>query len=132
MPSVALEPFEHFAGTPFTTRAEDIVRARGEPWRRHRNEVGLNELDYGDVVYRFEDCGRLEEITLEVPALGLGPVVVPFAALAAYVRGNDPAFFERGGFLVSPALGLAFDPAEPFWVTALARHCLPQWEALRW
>ncbi len=55
---------------------------------------------------------------------------MPFASLATFIRGRDPQAFERAGFLVSPAFGLAFDPAQPFWVTALARHCLPQWKAL--
>lgn len=36
----------------------------------------------------------------------------------------------RARFVVSPLYGIAFDPFEPAWVTALARHCIPQWEAL--
>ena len=125
-----LDPFVQVDGTPFSASPADILRARGQPWRSRRNGVGLNELDYGDVVYRFQDCGRLEEITLEAKVVTTGKVAVPFGALAAFVRAQDPEAFERAGFLVSPALGLAFDPAEPFWVTALARHCLPQWRAL--
>ena len=38
--------------------------------------------------------------------------------------------FRRAGFVVSPAFGLAFDPTEPPWVTALAAHCLAEWRAL--
>lgn len=125
-----LQPFERVDGTDFAVASEDIVRLRGRPWRSGRNGVGLNELDYGDVVYRFQDCGRLEEVTLQARVLLLGNVAVPFEALAAFIRSQDPAAFERAGFLISPAFGLAFDPAEPYWVTALARHCLPQWEAL--
>ena len=34
--------------------------------------VGLNELDYGDVVYRFQDSGRLEEVTLQARVVRLG------------------------------------------------------------
>ena len=125
-----LQPFERVDGTGFAATSEEIVRVRGRPWRSGRNGVGLHELDYGDVVYRFQDCGRLEEVTLQARVLLLGNVAVPFESLAAFLRSQDPAAFERAGFLVSPAFGLAFDPAEPFWVTALARHCLPQWEAL--
>ena len=95
-----------------------------------RNGVGLDEMDYGDVVYRFQASGRLEEITLQAQVVAIGNVVVPFDALAAFVRGQDGEAFERAGFLVSPRFGLAFDPTEPFWVTALARHCIPEWEAL--
>ena len=87
-------------------------------------------MDYGDVVYRFQDSGRLEEITQEAEVVTLGKVAVPFASLAGFIRAQDPDAFERAGFLVSPGFGLAFDPGEPFWVTALARHCIPEWEAL--
>nr|WP_240980219.1 hypothetical protein [Ramlibacter agri] len=117
-------------GVPFSASRADILHARGEPWRAQRNDVGLNELDYGTVVYRFQDGGRLEEVTMQAEVLRLGNVAVPFEMLAGFIRGQDPEAFERAGFLVSPALGLAFDPREPYWVTALARHCLPEWEAL--
>lgn len=125
-----LQPFEQVDDTPFSATSADILRARGKPWRAARNGVGLDEMDYGDVVFRFQDSGRLEEVTLQAEVVALGNVMVPFAALAAFIRGQDPEAFERAGFLVSPRYGLAFDPGEPFWVTALARHCIPQWKAL--
>ncbi|NML44135.1 hypothetical protein HHL11_10270 [Ramlibacter sp. G-1-2-2] len=125
-----LEPYVLVEGVPFSASRADILHARGEPWRAQRNDVGLNELDYGTVVYRFQDGGRLEEVTMQAEVLRLGNVAVPFEMLAGFIRGQDPEAFERAGFLVSPALGLAFDPREPYWVTALARHCLPEWEAL--
>lgn len=125
-----LQPYEQVDDTPFSVSSADIVRTRGQPWRSGRNGVGLNEFDYGEVVFRFQDGGRLEEITKEAHVLSLGNVAVPFEALAAFIRHQDPDAFERAGFLVSPAFGLAFDPTEPFWVTALARHCIPQWQAL--
>ena len=127
---MTLEPYVKVDATPFATGRDEIVRRRGRPWRAARNGVGLNELDYGDVVYRFQDCGRLEEITLQARVVSLGNVLVPFTALAAFVRAQDADAFERAGFLVSPRFGLAFDPAEPFWVTALARHCIAEWKAL--
>jgi hypothetical protein len=127
---VKLQPFEQVDDTAFSVSSEDVRRARGTPWRSGRNGVGLNELDYGDVVYRFQDCGRLEEITREARVLVIGNVAVPFEALAAFIRTQDPDAFERAGFLVSPAFGVAFDPKEPYWITALARHCIPEWEAL--
>jgi len=128
---VKLRPYQQVDDTSFTATRDEIRRARGEPWRARRNEVGLDEMDYGEVVYRFQDCGRLEEVTLQAELVRLGNLAVPFEALAGFVRSQDAEAFERAGFLVSPAFGLAFDPGEPFWVTALARHCLPQWEALR-
>lgn len=128
--AVKLDPYVQVDDTPFSVSSADIVRAHGQPWRSERNGVGLNELDYGHVVYRFQDCGRLEEVTVRAEVVTLGNIAVPFQALAGFIREQDPQAFERAGFLVSPAFGIAFDPAEPFWVTALARHCVPEWEAL--
>lgn len=125
-----LDPYVRVDDTPFTLSREGLLRTRGEPSRALRNGVGLNEMDYGEVVYRFQDCGRLEEITVQAEVVDIGNVAVPFQSLAGFIRAHDPEAFERGGFVISPRFGLAFDPAEPFWVTALARHCLPQWMCL--
>jgi hypothetical protein len=130
-PRLRLEPFERIDGCAFTASRAEVVHRRGAPAREARNGVGLNELDYGSVVYRFQDNGRLEEVTTQAPVLDLGRVTVPFASLEAFVVEHDPAVFRRAGFVVSPRFGLAFDPSEPCWVTALARHCLGEWEALR-
>jgi hypothetical protein len=127
---VKLEPFVRVDDTPFSVSSDDLVRTRGRPGRCGRNDVGLHEFDYGDVVYRFQDCGRLEEITLQARVVTIGNVAVPFEALATFVRRQDPQAFERAGFLVSPGFGLAFDPSEPFWVTSLARHSIAEWKAL--
>jgi hypothetical protein len=127
---VKLQPYQHVDEVSFAVSRAELVRARGEPMSTGRNDVGLDELDYGDVVYRFQDSGRLEEVTLEAKVLMLGNVAIPFGRLAAFVRAQDPEVFERAGFVVSPGFGLAFDPDEPFWITALARHCIPEWLAL--
>lgn len=79
---------------------------RGNPARTHRNQVGLNELDYDSVVFRFQDCGRLEEITMQAPVVHIGNLSVPFTALASFVRTTDPSAFGKAGFLISPSLGL--------------------------
>ena len=125
-----LDPFVSVDGTPFSASRDDVLDVRGKPARTCRNGVGLNELDYESVVYRFQDCGRLEEITMQAPMVNFGEVAVPFGALQSFVRDQDPSLFENAGFLVSPRFGLAFDPDCPFWVTALARHCLESWRAL--
>ena len=62
--------------------------------------------------------------------LNLGAVAVPFTALEAFVRDNDPSMFDKAGFLVDPKFGLAFDSQCPNWVTALAAHCINEWRAL--
>ena len=125
-----IEPFVSVDGHSFAITPDEVLRTRGLPARRCRNEVGLNELDYTDIVFRFQDCGRLEEVTAQAPVLSFGSVLVPFANLESFIRHQDPGAFTRAHFLVSPAFGLAFDPSEPFWVTALAKHCLAQWAAL--
>ena len=125
-----LEPFVQVGDMPFTASPDDVRHAYGRPMREERNAVGLTEWDYGSIVFRFQDSGRLEEITLRATVLDLGAVAVPFSSLADFIRLQDLEAFERAGFLVSPRFGLAFVPDEPDWVTALARHCLPQWQAL--
>lgn len=125
-----LKPYIHVDETPFSATEQEIVASRGEPRKRLRNSVQLNELDYGDVVFRFQDCGRLEEITKLAPVVFIDEQLVLFPSLAEFVRRNDPSVFERAGFLVSPAFGIAFDPHCPSWVTALARHCIDTWREL--
>jgi hypothetical protein len=125
-----LEPFTKVDDVLFSQLRADVVRVRGEPVRESRNDVGLTELDYGEVVFRFQDCGRLEEVTAQVPVLVLGSVAVPFSSLQAFVREHDPESFSKAGFVVSPKFGLAFDPNEPSWVTALAKHSIDEWRAL--
>lgn len=125
-----LTPFLAFDGIPFSIGLDELIADLGLPYRCRRNAVALNEYDYGHSVYRFQDGGRLEEITKRTPVLQIGAVAVPFAALGEFVRRQDDAAFKRAGFLISPRYGLAFVPEEPDWVTALARHCIPTWRAL--
>jgi hypothetical protein len=125
-----LDPFVQVDDTPFSASMTEVRLAHGAPLRTGRNGIGLEELDYGAVVYRFQDSGRLEEVTRQAGVVTIGTVAVPFGALQSFVRDQDPAMFERAGFIVSPRYGLAFDPRCPSWVTALAAHCLDAWRAL--
>jgi len=125
-----LTPYVQVDDTPFTATPELVLARHGAPLRRQRNAVALHELDYGDAVFRFQDGGRLEEVTRRAPVLYLGALDVPFAGLHDFVRAHDGQVFERAGFVVSPRFGLAFVPGEPDWVTALAAHCLDTWRAL--
>jgi hypothetical protein len=128
--ALRLEPYTAFGELSFSLSVQALVARLGPPNRCLRNNVDLNEYDYGHSVLRFQDNGRLEEITQRAPVLQLDTVAIPFAALAGFVLAQDSEAFERAGFLVSPALGIAFVPGEPDWVTALARHCIPTWRAL--
>lgn len=127
-----LDPFVAVDGLPFSATMDELRLRHGLPRHEQDNDVGLHELDYGAVVYRFQcSTGRLEEVTQRAPVLHLpGGIAVPFATLQAFVREHDPDAFRAAGFLVSPRYGVAFDPADSNWVTALAAHCVPQWRAL--
>ena len=125
-----LDPFVQVDDTRFTDTLADITARHGQAFRSGRNAAALNEFDYGHVVFRFQDNGRLEEVTRQAPFVEFGSVAVPFQALAAFVRAHDGAVFERAGFVVSPRYGLAFDPADPCWVTAIAAHCVDTWRAI--
>lgn len=126
-----LDPYVSVDGMPFSATRDDVIRLHGQPLSEGRNAVELTELDYGDVVFRFQDCGRLEEVTRQAKVLNLNAVSVPFPSLKIFICEQDPRHFERAGFLVSPKFGVAFVPDSPYWVTALARHGVEQWEAMR-
>ncbi|HET7792378.1 MAG TPA: hypothetical protein VFL64_03240, partial [Rhizobacter sp.] len=81
---VRLDPYLAMAGYAFSLQRGDLLKQRGEPLAARRNEVGLNEMDYGDVVLRFQDSGRLEEITIAAPVLHLGTLAIPFENLQAF------------------------------------------------
>jgi hypothetical protein len=123
-------PFIQVDDISFSTTRDALVARLGPPARTGRNAVALNELDYGDSVYRFQDSGRLEEVTRLASVVSLGAVAIPFPFLKGFVLGADPLAFERAGFIVSPRYGLAFVPGSPSWVTALAHHCIDAWRAL--
>jgi len=127
---LSLKPFVVANEVPFTANRQAVIARLGPPGSEVRNDIGLTALDFGSMVLRFQDCGRLEEMTCRADAVLIGGVYVPFRLLAGFVRKQDEKSFERAGFLVSPQLGLAFVPSDPPWVTALAWHCLPQWYAL--
>lgn len=125
-----IDPYLCADGTPFTATRADILAAWGTPLREGRNVVELDEMDYGEVVFRFQDSGRLEEITRRAPVVHFGAVAVPFGSLRGFLAEQDGEMFERAGFVVSPRYGLAFVPWNPDWVTALAQHCIGTWRAM--
>ena len=129
-----LIPYLLVDGVPFAASQAQVLAHFGPPRWRTRNAVGLTALDYGPVVFRFQDSGRLEEVTRRAPTLVLChpccAAPLAFTELAAFVQRHDGGCFQRAGFVVSPCFGLAFVPREPDWVTALAPHCIDTWRAL--
>ena len=69
-----IEPFVRVDDIQFSLTREQALIERGEPRSMNRNAVELNELDYGELVLRFQDNGRLEEITLRAEVVELGSV----------------------------------------------------------
>lgn len=125
-----LDPYVRVDDTPFCASAEQVMAEHGRPLHRVCNDVGLQELDYGHTVFRFQLCGRLEEITTRAPVLWLGGVAVPWRSLAEFVQAQDDRSFERMGFVVSPRYGVAFVPDASTWITALAEHAVDEWRRL--
>jgi hypothetical protein len=126
-----IDPYLRVDGLPWTLTRHEALARWGSPQRQGRNAVGLDELDYGDRVLRFQIIGRLEEVTRWCEAVQFGDVVIPVPALDGFIRAQDADCFVRAGFLVSPLYGLAFVPGDAPWVTALAEHCIDSWRALR-
>lgn len=123
-------PYLRVDDTVFDATFDDVERRFGRPVHRARNAVGLDELDYGHTVFRFQAGGRLEEVTMQARVLDLGVVAVPFAHLGRFVQAQDEGAFRRAGFVISPRYGIAFVPDCPSWVTALAAHSIDAWRAL--
>lgn len=126
-----LTPYLQVDDIAFSTRPADLLLRKGSPVATGRNDVGLEELDYGDCVYRFQDNGQLEEVTRQAVVIQLPHAAVPVRFLEGFMRHQDSAAFERAGFVVSPKFGLAFAPDSPTWVTALAEHCIVTWLSMR-
>jgi hypothetical protein len=63
-----LDPYHHVDGTAFSAPQAQITAERGQPADASRNDVGLNELDYGDVVIGVESHSR-HIVTQRNPAL---------------------------------------------------------------
>lgn len=126
-----LTPYRQVDEIAFSVTPADLRLRKGSPLVTSRNGIGLEEMDYGDSVFRFQDGGQLEEVTKQASVIQLPNAAVPVSFLGKFLRAQDSEAFERGGFVVSPRFGLAFAPQSPGWVTALAKHCIATWRAMR-
>lgn len=114
----------HFGAT-----SSEVEALLGEPVRRSTDRMGRVELHFGSAIYRFSG-ESLEEVTIEAPVVSIATVAIPFHHLADYLRENDPACFERVGFIISPAYGLAHDPQFACWVTAFPTSLVELWRSV--
>jgi hypothetical protein len=120
--SMTIRPHSSVADLPFGAKREALHRA-GSPVREGLNRLGELELDYGDMVYRFED-NRFVEATFPLPImLEIGEHRVDGHSLVAWLRQHDPFYREAHGFAIAPSFGIAvdLDDADPQqWTTAFA------------
>ncbi|PHR90377.1 MAG: hypothetical protein COA76_01605 [Moritella sp.] len=122
-----LLPYKYIADFTLEIGEIDLVKISGSPSRKETNAVGLLELDYGSKVYRFDQVGDLNELTIKCEAVEVEGVVIPFAHLQGYITEVDGGAFDKYGFCVSPLLGVAFDPEHKPWLTVLTKKGLGSW-----
>lgn len=119
---MTIHPYTSVADLPFGATREALRRA-GPPVREHLSIRGDLELDYGDMVYRFQQS-RFVEATFPLPeVLWIGEQRVDGRSLVAWLRHRDPSYRERHGFAVAPSFGIAvdLDDDDPkHWTTAFA------------
>lgn len=125
-----IEPFSKLDDVPLDATRDELSRLLGAPSSTNVNRIGLEEFDYRDRIFRFAPSGFLSEVTIEAERVEFDQVSVPFTALPGFITSNDPHSFEKYGFIVSPAYGVAFDPEHHPWVTVLTRGGLDGWTKL--
>lgn len=125
-----IEPFSKLGHVSLEISRDELELRFGVPTAKRTNRVGLEELDYGDSVYRFESCGLLSEVTIKAVHVGFSKIGVPFANLAEFIALNDPDSVEKHGFMLSPAYGVVFDPEQRPWVTVLTERGFEAWAKL--
>ncbi|PWF46029.1 hypothetical protein [Massilia glaciei] len=108
-----------------------LVNILGHPLSEGFSRIGDLELRYQNAIYRFDSTRVLAEITFDAPEIEFASDTVGFANLAEYLAARDSDLFERVGFIVSPAYGIAFDPNFPSWVTAFPVESIPLWREIR-
>lgn len=123
-------PLETVGDVKFGEASGSIVSRLGEPEQRTTGRNGRLEFHYPSMVCRFGSAGTLVEVTIEVADLELGSERVPFTTLDQHLRRHDPETFERVGFVVSPRLGIAFDPAFASFVTLFSAEETSAWRAI--
>jgi len=123
-----LEPYVLVDTTPFSASRNRSWR-KGPALKELRNGVGLNELDYGAVVYRFQTVEGWKKCPCELRSSTSEPLTCRSQVLR-------PSFWQRMSQPLNAQVhrqsevGLAFDPNCPTWVTALAAHCIDTWRAI--
>ncbi len=122
-----ITPFEGVGILKFGTSQSSAISILGLPTRESVSGLGELELHYPSVIYRFDVTEGLDEITFNAPLVEFQNESVNFENLEQFLRHKDQATFETVGFIVSPELGIAFDPNCPPWVTVFPKGSISFW-----
>jgi hypothetical protein len=119
---MTIRPHKSVGELAFGARPAALHNA-GNRVRERLNRRGELELDFGQIVYRFEH-DRFVEATFPLPTmLVIDDQQVEGGSLITFLRQHDPDFREVHGFAVAPSFGLAVDLDEDdpnHWTTAFA------------
>jgi len=121
-----VQPYSTVGELAFGISREAVIGLIGAPLSTSSDRHSRTELRYPRLFVRLV-AGSVVEVTADSEVVELGDISVPFERLAEFLRQNDASTFETVGFVVSPAYGVAFDPAFRAWVTAFAKDELPKW-----
>jgi hypothetical protein len=77
------------------------LTAVGRPVREGVNRIGLHEVEFGEIIYRFEDDAFVEASFPLPSSLTIDDRQVEGASLIAFLRKHDPSFREVHGFGVA-------------------------------
>jgi len=120
-------PFKSINGIPFNYSKDDIIQAIGNPENVTVNNLGWEELNYDELIFRLDKKGKLVEITANLENVDLNGIKIQYRHLKEYLSKNDNEVFDRVGFTVSPKFGIAFDSEHQFWVTHFRQSELEGW-----
>ncbi len=125
---MVIVPFLKIDGISLDTSSRVVKEIKGQPNSIKTNSLGLIEIDFGSYVYRFDKEDSLHEVTLNAPSIELAGASVSFEQLEKYVKQTDNNWFDKYGFIVSPKLGIAFDPQHSPFLTVLTKLGLQGWK----
>jgi len=120
-------PFKSINGIPFNYSKDDIIQAIGNPENVTVNNLGWEELNYDEFIFRLDKKGKLVEVTANLENVDLNGIKIQYRHLKEYLSKNDNEVFDRVGFTVSPKFGIAFDSEHQFWVTHFRQSELEGW-----
>lgn len=120
-------PFTSVNEISFNSSKDEIIQEFGNPEDVSTNSRGWYELVYGQSVYRLDKEGRLVEVTANLESIEINGTTVQYHLLKDFLYKYDSETFDTVGFIVSPKFGIAFDPAQKFWITHFRQTELEGW-----